>query len=420
MNSAQSSRSGIRPWHIAGVVLVLAVIGLTGYAFWPTITGEAEASNTDTETERVVSRARVEVIIVEPSDFVLRAEATGHLMPWRVAEISAEGSGVVRERLVEEGHRVIEGDMLFRLDDADEKIALDEAKSILLKAQAEYARLIVGDVGAISPDSSWLSDAREIFLRAEEAFERREITVDELQVARRNFEAMEIRSGGKRAEVRAAMSGLSAAEQGADRAKLGLSRTVVVAPFAGRVSDIETEVGKRVAVGTELLTLRDDSRMKVDVNVLEADLVNLVPGGTARIRIPALKDTVLTGSIYSINPSIDPETGTGRVRVSLANPRGRLISGLFAYVELEIGRESDRLVVPTESVLVRQGRDLVFVIEDGRAQWVYVTVGKHSGALVELIEPVSPGDSVAVAGHHALSHDARVEVGAVRSLLDFR
>ena len=419
MTSAQSSRSGIRPWHIAGVVLVLAVVGLTGYAFWPTITGEAADSNAASETERVVSRARVEVIIVEPSDFVLRAEATGHLMPWRVAEISAEGSGVVRERPVEEGHRVHKGDVLIRLDDTDEKITLEEAKSILLKTQAEYARLIVGDVGGGRPDSSRLSNAREIFLRAEEAFERREITADEFQVATRNFEAMEIRSGGKRDEVRAAMSGLSAAEQGVNRARLGLSRTIVVAPFAGRVSDIETEVGKRVGIGTELLTLRDDTRMKVDVNVLEADLVNLVSGGTARVRIPALRDTVLTGSIFSINPSIDPDTGTGRVRVSLANPRGRLISGLFAYVELEIGRESDRLVVPTESVLVRQGRDLVFVVEDGRAQWVYVTVGKRSGNLVELIEPVSPGDSVAVAGHHALSHDARVKVGAVRTLSEF-
>jgi HlyD family secretion protein len=86
---------------------------------------------------------------------------------------------------------------------------------------------------------------------------------------------------------------------------------------------------------------------------------------------------------------------------------------VFAYVDLETDRLPDRLVVPTESVLVRQGRDLVFVIEGGRAQWTYVTTGRRSGDFVEIIEPLAPGDSVAVSGHHSLSHDARIAVGNV-------
>jgi len=87
---------------------------------------------------------------------------------------------------------------------------------------------------------------------------------------------------------------------------------------------------------------------------------------------------------------------------------------MFAYVALETRTLPDRLVVPAEAVLVRQGRDLVFVIRNGRAQWTYVTTGPRSGDHVVLLDGVAPGDTVAVGGHHALAHDAPVEVTAVR------
>jgi len=202
---------------------------------------------------------------------------------------------------------------------------------------------------------------------------------------------------------------LEQAEQRVRRAELALSRMTITAPFGGRIANLEVEEGQHISMGTPVLTLLDDSRMKVDVRVLEADLVGLGPGADARVRIPALADTVLSGRIFSVNPSIDPDTGTGRVTVEVANPRGQLLSGLFAYVQLEAGRLSDRIVVPAEAVLSRQGRDLVFTVEGSRAQWTYVTTGRRSGGLVEIVEPLAPGDSVAVEGHHALSHDARVE-----------
>jgi len=99
--------------------------------------------------------------------------------------------------------------------------------------------------------------------------------------------------------------------------------------------------------------------------------------------------------------------------VAIDNRDRAFIAGVFAYVDLETDQLPDRLVVPTESVLVRQGRDLVFVVEGGRAQWTYVTTGRRSGDFVEIIEPLAPGDSVAVSGHHSLSHDARIAVGNV-------
>ena len=155
--------------------------------------------------------------------------------------------------------------------------------------------------------------------------------------------------------------------------------------------------------------------MKVEVNVLDADVVHLRAGATARIRVPALDDAVFSGTIYSINPAIDDASGTARVTVAIPNPDGRLVSGLYSYVALETERRPNRIVVPADALLVRSGRDLVFVVNHNKAEWVYVTVGTRSGNEVEVLEGLAAGDSVAVAGHFALAHDAFVKAVPVES-----
>lgn len=421
VSSPPSARNrSIRPWHVAGVLLIATALALGIYAFWPQLTGAADADDdeSDRDSDRIEMRARVDVMVAEPTDFILLAEATGHLAPWRMADISAEASGLVEERLVEEGSRVAEGDILLRLDDRDEQIALEEAQSRLLEAQIQYADIRIGSANATGPDSARIEEAERIFARAEQAFEAGSITLEELQVARREYDATVLRSGARRPEVEAVRSGLEQAEQAVERAELQLTRKTLRAPFGGRVADLEVEIGQHVGAGAMVMRILDDAKMKVTVDVLEADLVGLQVNGAAHVRIPALADTTVSGRIFSINPSVNPQTGTGRVTVEVSNPLGELLSGLFAYVRLETGRLPGRIVVPADAVLVRQGRDLVFLVEGARAQWTYVTVGRRSGDLIEITEPIAPGDSVAVAGHHALSHDARVEVGEVVPLAE--
>ncbi len=408
----KKKRRGIKAWHVAGVILAIAVVGLSGYALWPAIVGAEESEEDRPTAERTTSNAVVDVMVVEPTDFVLRAEATGHMAPWRKAEISSQATGIVTERPFEQGQFVSAGDMLLRLEDQEQLISVAEAETELLNAQIEYAARLAGSQAA-SPDSTRLVRAEETFKRAQSAYQEGALTLDEYRQARREYEVAVLRSGARREEVEAVVTGLSQAEQRLERARLLASRMRVEAPISGRMADLQTEVGQRVTVGAQILTLLDDSRMKVEVSVLEGDLIGLSPGASARVRIPAVGDTTVTGRIHSINPVVDPATGTGTVTVAINNRDRTFISGVFAYVDLETDRLPGRLVVPTESVLVRQGRDLVFVIEGGRAQWTYVTTGRRSGDFVEIIEPLVAGDSVAVSGHHSLSHDARIAVGNV-------
>ncbi|MES3629513.1 MAG: efflux RND transporter periplasmic adaptor subunit [Longimonas sp.] len=401
----------LQAWQVAAGVLLLAVGGLILYGFWPRITGETAADDRP-ETEDVASSAaQVDVVEVERMDFPVRTEATGRLRPWREATVSAERGGVVRERAIEEGQRIGEGALLVRVDDRDERIELAEAEADLIQARAEYA-VNTREAGVRQvADTSAVADLREALREAEAAFDRGDASRAEVQALRRELELAQMRAGLDRSAVQAATYGLTQAEQRVERARLQLERTRITAPFAGRVADLEAEAGQRVAAGEMIARILDDRRMKVTVNVLEEDLVRINEGATAQVHVPALNGNNgrVEGTVYSVNPRVDEERGTGRVTVRIPNPEGQLLAGLFATIRLETHRLSDRIVVPTDAVLVRQGRDLVFVVRNERAQWTYVEVGARSGDFVEIVDGLQEGDRVAIDGHFALAHDAPVE-----------
>ena len=399
---------------LASVVLAVALAGFLVYAYWPRWVGDAAGNERQVpEGGSGAAPAPVEAITVTLQDFVLRAEATGYLAPWRSTDIGSQASGLVAERLVEEGAFVQAGALLLKLDDRQQSIELAQAEADLLKIRAEYLVRMKNLGDAALADTVGLAQAERLLREAERSHDSGAISESDFEEAQQRFETVEVLSGSMRGTVSAAVHGLSQAQQRVEQARLTLDRTYVRAPFAGRVADIEVEVGQHIGAGQTLLRVLDDARMKIEVDVLESDLLRLSVGASAQARIPALEDALFEGAIYTINPSIDPDTGTGRVTVTLPNPGRRLVAGLFVYVELESGRLPMRLAVPTDAVLVRQGRDLVFRIEEDIAKWIYVTTGPASGNHVEIVEGLQPGDIVAVAGHYSLAHDTPVEITAM-------
>ncbi len=420
---ADSTRSGqkIQPWHIFGAILAVATTGLVIYGLWPALSGEDIDGERQATEGPVTTAAPVDVMVLERREFPLRAEATGHLSPWRESKISAETSGLIVDRPVEEGQRVRAGQTVLRLDDREPKILLAEAEAALLQARADYA-VQLSNAGEFSvADTSQLAEARTRFIHAQKALSEGTITPSEFARVQRHFEAMDVLAGNRREDVAAVYTNLTQREQLVEKALLQVERTRVVAPFTGRVADLQVEQGQHVGTGTHLLTLLQDNRMKVSVDVLEADLVHIRPQVTANVVVPSYSDEVFQGYVHAVNPSVDPTTGTGRVTVALQNPGGRLVSGLYADVALETNRLQDRMVAPSDAVIVRQGRDVVFLVKGGRSYWMYVTVGERSGNFTEIIrgDPpsvVEPGDSLIVVGNYALAHDVPVEISSVVEL----
>jgi len=203
------------------------------------------------------------------------------------------------------------------------------------------------------------------------------------------------------------------------RAKHELSRAWVRAPFPGLAASIRVVPGQWVRGGDSLLSVVDLDPIKVDVQVLESEIGYLAPGRRASIRFAAFPDEPVLGRIETVNPVVEQATRTARVTVSVRNPRGRILPGMYARVSLDARRFADRILVPRSAILERDRRTMLFVYEGdeqtGLAKWRYVTTGLENDSLVEIVphpetEVVEPGEIVLTSGHYTLIHDARVRL----------
>jgi HlyD family secretion protein len=226
----------------------------------------------------------------------------------------------------------------------------------------------------------------------------------------------------ERERVARAKSGLEDAELALQEAQMQLERTRIRAPFDGRAASILVVEGQNVRPGDELLTVVDLDPVKVEVQVLEGEVGLLAQGSRARVSFAAFPGEVFNGLIATINPLVERGTRTARVTVTIANPDGRILPGMYARVSLEARKFPNRILVPRASVLERDRRSMLFVFEEepggdgvGAAKWRYVTTGFANDSLVEIVddletEMVAPGEWVLTDGHYTLIHDARVRL----------
>lgn len=375
---------------LAGVVLLSSAAGImyrragasSAHANKPGDAVDSLASTADPEPSASSDiYIPVEGDVVIQDTLILTVSAAGQVAPWRQAVITAQVAGQVTAVSVRENTAAGSGTSLVAIDPSEYELALQEAQASLRTAEAQYRETTLFDERITDPA----------------------VRADRQKAAR-------------------AKSGLDRAEVAVAKAKLELSRSHVRAPFAGRVANVKVQPGQWVRPGDELMTIVELSRVKVEVQVLEGQLAFLAPGRSARVHFAAFPDESFVGRIETINPIVDENTRSARVVVSVANPQGRLLPGMYARVSLDARRFADRVLVPRSAILERDRRKMLFVFEPneegstrGFAKWRYVTTGLENDSVVEIVasddtEKVSAGEIVLTAGHHTLVHDARVRV----------
>jgi RND family efflux transporter MFP subunit len=361
---------------------VTAVAALAGGYYMTVRPAPGELGGTGPAGDGIVAAASafatdvaiaVEGAPVVQGDLILSVTAAGQAEAWRRTRLTAEVSGRIDRVPVRESQRVASGAVVVAVDPIDYELALQEAQARKARAEADYRERTLFDQ-TLEPE-----------IRAE-----REL-------------AARIRSG------------LDEVELGLRKAQLDLERTRVRTPFAGRVASLHVVPGQLVRAGDELMTLVDLDPIKVQVQVLEGELAHIHPGARAQVRFSAFPDQAFTGTVETINPLVDEQTRTARVTILVPNRDGRILPGMYARVELEAQRIPDRIMVPRTAILERDRRTMLFVHEDGRAKWRYVTAGLQNEHFVEIREHpetdmVRPGEMVLTAGHFTLTHDATVRL----------
>lgn len=319
---------------------------------------------------------------VRIGDLVLSVTTTGQVRSESSASLRIEVAGTVQEVLVRPGQAVRKGQPLLRLDPVPLQIAVREAEAAL-----EDAELRLRD--NTMPDS---------------------IVTGRMPTGERL----------RNAEIRA---GIPGARARLDRARLDLDRATITAPFDGVIDQVRISAGERVSAGQEVGVVVDLSNLRIEAAVLEHDLPYIRQGGEATVTTAAAPGQAVQGRIAAILPLVDSTTRAGRAIINVRNPGlagggGPLLRpGMYADVRLEATRLTDRTVVPARAVIERDGRPLVFVVRDDRAQWVYIQPGRTNGFETEVmpdsvsgIIPLNRGDIVLIDGHVTLTHDARVRL----------
>jgi HlyD family secretion protein len=361
-------------------ILVFAALAV-GVYMRISSTGSAEEGGEGTEGAVTSSASMFSTdvaIAVEGAEvvrdtLVLSVSASGQAEAWRRSVMTAEVAGRVRRVPVRDADRVGEGELLVALDSTDMQLARERAEARLAQAEADYREKLLFD-------EDLAADVR-----------------------------------AEREQAQRLKSGLTEAEIAVREARLNLERTRVRAPFPGRVASVNVVPGQLVNQGADLMTVLDLTPIKVQVQVLEGELAHLAPGGKAELRFSAFPDEVFTGTIETINPMVDQQTRTAKVTVLVQNDDGRILPGMYARVKLEAQRIPDRILVPRSAILERDRRTMLFVYEDGKAKWRYVTTGLENDEYVEIVENpetdmVQPGEIVLTAGHFTLTHDANVRL----------
>lgn len=331
------------------------------------------ADGESADTPRAALALPVAVAEVRDGDLVLTVTTTGQVRSDGEALLKAEVAGTVDKVLVRPGDRVRRGAPLVTLDPRPFDLAVAEAQAAVDEAQVRY-------YDAVAPDS--------IVLGRPPSEDQRRIALT--------------RSGLQTARVRL------------ERAKLDRERATITAPYDGMVDRVDISQGERVAAGANITRVVNLNALRIEASVLEHDLPLIKEGGVAVITSAAAPDGAVTGRISAVLPVIDSTTRSGRAYVRLAGG-GKLRPGMYADVRLEASRLPNRRLVPARAVIERDGRPLVFVVKDGRAQWVYILPGRTNGIDTEVLPdsatgqiPVEVGDEVIVEGHLTLTHDAPV------------
>jgi cobalt-zinc-cadmium efflux system membrane fusion protein len=183
------------------------------------------------------------------------------------------------------------------------------------------------------------------------------------------------------------------------RAHRSASPDLIRAPFAGVITKYDATPGELLEPEREAFTVVDTSVVWVLADIYERDLGKVQEGLTARIKVPAYPDTVITGKITYIGDVLDPDSRTAKLRCVVSNPDGRLKLEMFATVEIPLPVKEEAIVVPAAAVQVVGDLKVVF-IKRGETQFEkrVVEVGERSGDWVEVRSGLRAGEPLVTEG----------------------
>lgn len=360
----QNPNSSKKTYIIIVIIIAAAILSFLGYTLAVSVFG----SSVDVKLTTAVLQS--------PSQTSASLTASGYVVAQRKASVASKGTGRLVYLGVVEGDRVKKDQVLGRLEDNDIRAQLEEAKANLKLAEAD------------------LNDSRNNYNRQKELLKSGATTQMEVDAAEAVYNRV--------------LASIDVAKANLNSAQVALENTLIRAPFDGTVLTKNAEVGEIVApLGASttsrgaIVTMADMKSLQVEADVSESYIERIKIGQDCEIILDAYPQVSYEGFVDKIVPTADRSKATVLVKVEFKNYDSKVLPEMSSKVLFLSKQLSDAeknqpsvLVVPSNSVVKRDGRDVVFMIKDEKAVEVPVIKGRNLDSYVEIKSGLANGDKV--------------------------
>jgi membrane fusion protein (multidrug efflux system) len=303
-------------------------------------------------------------------------------------DIKPQVSGNIVGIFFKDGQRVRKGQKLYEIDQQQYKAAVDQAIANLNVAKANLAR-------------------------SQQDYDRYEDLAKQDAIARQTLEH-------QAADLEANKRQVEAAEANVATVKTNLNYSEIFAPFDGTIGISMVKVGTSVYPQTLLNSVSTDDPMAVDVAVDQAEIPKFT---SFFLKGTNPKDSIFTavlpdgsvyphpGQVYLIDRSVDPTTGTIKVRITFSNPQNELKAGLTTNIRVKHDAGDSSILIPFKSATEQLGEYYVFVADSGHAYQRKVALGTRIGGMIVVRSGLKPGEKIVTDGVQKLRDSSAIQVG---------
>jgi HlyD family secretion protein len=317
--------------------------------------------------------------------------ASGYVTARRQATVSSKVTGKVIEVLIEEGMKVKAGQVLARLDDTNVKANLDVAQAQLESAKA-----------ALEETRAQLKQADQEFQRITELARQHIASQSDFDQAESNAKSLQAHLAQQQLDV-------TVAERGVAMWRQQMEDMIIRAPFDGVVTTKDSQPGEMISpvsagggfTRTGIGTVVDMDSLEIEIDVNESYINRVEPNQAVEATLDAYPDWKIPCKVIAIIPTADRQKSTVKVRVGFDKLDPRILPDMsvkVAFHEISGGTSMANhvVIIPKNAVQNREGRDVVFVIQNGHAERRAVTISNTQNDDAVLSAGVSDGEKVIV------------------------
>ncbi len=330
---------------------------------------DSKKEQTSSGRGRLSGPMSVDAFVVGQSTISENVQVPGTLKPFEETAIRAEVGGRVVQMNIREGAVAEKGTILVKLFDED------------LKAQLRKLRV-------------------QLQIR-EKTAERNKELLEINGISQQEYDLSTLEVENLRADI--------------ESTEIAISKTEIRAPYRGVLGLRNISLGSYISPSDVVTTIRQVEQLKLEFSVPEKYAKDIGKGYQVRFRVDGGKQEH-TASVMATENHVDQATRTLLVRAVVGGNNQELVPGLFAKVNLQLGKNDKALLVPTEAVIPNIRNKQVILFKGDSAQFTVVETGLRDSAFVEILHGVNIGDTVITTGLMAIRPQTKVKITNVTSL----